>query len=316
MADIPWWGQGSLAASRSPWSGGATTTASTAAAPPGYLSGGVTNYDPAYGGKPLVPNPASTSAAAVGANLNNLGSIYQLTSGATQNVQQNLLNEYGAAGVNVPAINAQSASNITSLQHGILPPDVVNQMLQQAAERGVSTGAPGSPNANAAYLAAIGKTSLDLETMGEQEASQLFSRTPVAPGVRPESMFISPDAVQQAAMAASLYGSAPVPAAAAAAARQAAGAAGGSGPYASPFPTIRGGTPPGTDALGFSTAPLPGEGGSMGGPDVTLGANVVDTGDPYANWNRLASTWAMSPATAPAADTGAYDTGFEDIDEG
>jgi hypothetical protein len=45
--------------------------------------------------------------------------------------------------------------------------DVVAQLLQQAAERGIMTGQGGGPNTNAAYLAALGLTST-----GQQQAGQ------------------------------------------------------------------------------------------------------------------------------------------------
>mgnify|MGYP001564777869 FL=1 len=52
---------------------------------------------------------------------------------------------------------------------GQLSPDVINQIAQRAAERGAGRGiVAGSPNANAAYLAAIGKTSYDVQQAGQR----------------------------------------------------------------------------------------------------------------------------------------------------
>lgn len=63
---------------------------------------------------------------------------------------------------------------VESQLRGQLPPDVINQIAQRAAERGVATGSPGGPGANAAYLAAIGRSSLDLVGQGQKayEAQQ------------------------------------------------------------------------------------------------------------------------------------------------
>lgn len=63
---------------------------------------------------------------------------------------------------------------VESQLRGQLPTDVINQIAQRAAERGVATGSPGGPGANAAYLAAIGRSSLDLVGQGQKayEAQQ------------------------------------------------------------------------------------------------------------------------------------------------
>lgn len=64
---------------------------------------------------------------------------------------------------------------------GQLPADVVSLLGQQAAERGVATGTPGSPNTNAAYLRALGLTSLQEQQRGEENLSAALGRNPPAP---------------------------------------------------------------------------------------------------------------------------------------
>lgn len=61
----------------------------------------------------------------------------------------------------IDALNTQSYKNISQGLNGQLPGDVQNQIAQSAAERGISTGI-GSANTNAAFLRAMGLTSLDL----------------------------------------------------------------------------------------------------------------------------------------------------------
>lgn len=70
----------------------------------------------------------------------------------------------------IAALNKQSFGNISSEFNGELPQDVVNQIAQRGAERGISTGV-GSANNGAAYLRALGLTSLDL-TKQAQSAFQ------------------------------------------------------------------------------------------------------------------------------------------------
>ena len=80
--------------------------------------------------------------------------------------------------------------NISQQLRGQLPQDVINQIGQQAAERGISGGSPGSPNANAAYLRALGLNSLQMQQQGNQNLSTAIGDTPVAPLFSPGSMIV------------------------------------------------------------------------------------------------------------------------------
>ncbi len=73
----------------------------------------------------------------------------------------------------------QRATNTNAMLKGQLPQDVINQISQQAAERGIATGSPGSANANAAYLRALGLNSLGMMNQGSQELSRSIADTPV-----------------------------------------------------------------------------------------------------------------------------------------
>jgi len=74
---------------------------------------------------------------------------------------------------------ANVGANIKSETAGQLPPDVLRQLQQAAAERGVSTGSPGSPNSNASYLQALGLNSLQLTNTGQANLQNIL---PVLPG--------------------------------------------------------------------------------------------------------------------------------------
>jgi hypothetical protein len=74
---------------------------------------------------------------------------------------------------------AQRSQNTNQMLKGQLPQDVINQISQQAAERGIATGSPGSNNANAAYLRALGLNSLGMMGQGSQELSRSIADTPV-----------------------------------------------------------------------------------------------------------------------------------------
>jgi len=82
---------------------------------------------------------------------------------------------------NAPELEAQSTRNIMAELKGQVPIDVLNVLGQQAAERGVAIGSPGSANANAAYLRALGLTSLGQQQAGQQHLSAAYARNPAAP---------------------------------------------------------------------------------------------------------------------------------------
>lgn len=82
------------------------------------------------------------------------------------------------------------SENTASMLAGQLPQDVIGQIGQQAAERGVGSGNPGSPNANAAYLRALGLTSLDLQSQGSQQLSQSIADTPTPELFSPASLYV------------------------------------------------------------------------------------------------------------------------------
>lgn len=192
----------------------ATSTPPTAS--PGNLqpSGGQPGAGP-YGQLPQVPDPLKSQKGAIGGNLGNLGKLGDLFTGLNTQIAQNAALPYQ---LNLPqygAMTGQSSNNILSLLKGQVPADVANQIAQMAAERGVSTGAIGSPNSNAALLRALGLTSLGLQQQGETELSGAVARTPTGKQFDPTTFLVSPSDVQGSQYLANLLASAPDPTAAA-----------------------------------------------------------------------------------------------------
>jgi hypothetical protein len=85
---------------------------------------------------------------------------------------------------------------------------------QAAAERGVATGSPDSPNAGAAALRALGLTDLDLEKLGHTQLTEAIQRTPRGPEFNPASMLVDPNMQTALQWLANQLKAAPVPAAA------------------------------------------------------------------------------------------------------
>ena len=93
----------------------------------------------------------------------------------------------------------QRSQNTQAMLQGQIPDDVITQISQQAAERGIAGGVPQSPNANAAYLRALGLTSLDLMGQGSQQLSQSIADTPTPELFNPASLW-APEYQQQTAL--------------------------------------------------------------------------------------------------------------------
>lgn len=258
-----------------------------------------TSYTPAYGGIPSVPSPISTAGEAVRGNIGNLGGLYQLAGGvnafnqqqAALGLQTNLPGYQGMVG--------QSSQNIAANLAGQVDPQVYNQLVQSAAERGTSTGlGTNAPNISAALLAALGKTSYGQKQLGEQQLTAAIGRTPQGPVFDPSKFFVTPEQEQQAQAAANLYASAPVPSAAAAEARKQAtagigatvGAPGVQLPAGSPFKATTWSAPTSVSAGGGA------EGMTYGGQTYYGGATPQTAAT---NWNQW---YAGIPKTAPAAN--------------
>lgn len=93
---------------------------------------------------------------------------------------------------NDPALEAKSSQNIGQELGGQLPGDVITQLQQQAAERGIATGSPGSDNSNAAYLRALGLNSLSMQQQGQTDLSHALARNPGAPIFDPTTQLLTP----------------------------------------------------------------------------------------------------------------------------
>jgi hypothetical protein len=143
-----------------------------------------TPYLPGYTPPTFNYGPGSTSTGTTG--LGDLASYI------------NSINRQGQTAANqarIPGavgLEAQSSANIGSELQGQLPADVLRLIQQQGAERGVATGSPGSPNSNAAYLQALGLTSLDLTQRGQQNLTGAYARNPAAPLFDPTTQLLTP----------------------------------------------------------------------------------------------------------------------------
>lgn len=84
----------------------------------------------------------------------------------------------------------QRSQNTQQMLQGQLPQDVIGQISQQAAERGIGGGQAGGPNTNAAFLRALGLNSLDMQNQGSQQLTQSIADTPVPELWNPASLWV------------------------------------------------------------------------------------------------------------------------------
>jgi hypothetical protein len=102
----------------------------------------------------------------------------------------NIASQTAANAARIPGetgLETQSSSNIGQELKGQLPADVMNQLAQQAAEAGI--GGSSSP---AAYLKALGLTSLSQENQGQTDLTAATARNPGAQPFDASSMLLTP----------------------------------------------------------------------------------------------------------------------------
>ena len=91
----------------------------------------------------------------------------------------------------------QQGQNVGSMLRGDVPADVVRNIQQAGAERGIAMGMGGGANTNAAWLRALGLTSLGLQNQGAKQFSQMQSDLPVPELWNPMSLFVPERTAQQ-----------------------------------------------------------------------------------------------------------------------
>lgn len=197
----------------------------TPAAPPGYMTPAPTyGGSPAAGSKPFVPNLKGSANQAIRGNISLLPNLRNLSGQVNQFNLNQLYNQLNKAIPGLSGLQANAAANIGSALAGELPPDVLNQILTNAAEFGVASGtggggrdvadiAPGSL-AGHAGLRSLGLSSLDQTRWGAGALTSALAGAPRVDLLNPASFFITPEQQQEANWLNSLISAAPDPEAA------------------------------------------------------------------------------------------------------
>lgn len=207
------------------------------------------SWTPAYGGKPQVADPAAAAAAAAAANLKNLPNYEQLAKKVNEANYIQLMEQVRKGFPGYDEAIARASSNINAELAGQISPDVVSQLTQRAAERGIGIGSPGSPNTNAALLKAFYDTSSGQQQKGMANYGQMMSSIPKAPLMDITGLLTSSKDIMDAQNMANWIAAAADPASKAAAELAAARAGMGAGRYQTAPSGMPGSSSPTTDML-------------------------------------------------------------------
>lgn len=175
-------------------SAGGNTSGFGAFGAPSWL--GMYNYGP--GGTGVRKSPTGAAGAGLKFNLGSATDIKNISDlinsinlAATKTANQSRI-------PNELALETKSSANIADELKGDVPQDVKNLLAQQAAERGIGGGGDTtSPNANAAYLRALGLTSLNEMDVGQKNLTAATNRNPAAPITDPSKFTLTPAQMAQ-----------------------------------------------------------------------------------------------------------------------
>lgn len=167
-----------------------------------------------YGAVPTVPDPKKSVADYISGWKENMPAYTELIKAindeANRQAKANLEANLPGYGAN----QAQLSANIGDLLSGKISQSTINNMATAAAERGIVTG--GGPNANAAYLRALGLTTEGLKAQGAQQFAQQIAQTPLGKQIDWATFTSLANEQQQWEYLASVLRASPDPAAAAA----------------------------------------------------------------------------------------------------
>jgi len=147
-----------------------------------------------FGSKQKTTSPGAGQQAALTEDISSMGRIGQL--GNLYNTQQNqaAMSQYTS---NLPGFQSswnQAATNTGQQLQGQIPSDVTNLETQLMAERGIMGGQTmtNSPNANAAWLRAMGQTSQGEMQQGMSNLSGMMQEMPKGSLFNPNEFLVTP----------------------------------------------------------------------------------------------------------------------------
>lgn len=157
-------------------------------------------YNAANAPKPAVGSTNAVTAAGANplggpSNLNNLSNPDWIKAMSEMITQINVDAQQKANAARIPnatGLEQKSSEDIGAALRGELPADVVTQLGQRAAERGVYSGSPMGANTTADLMRSLGLTSLDLTNRGQEWLTAALGRNPGATPANTQALVTTP----------------------------------------------------------------------------------------------------------------------------
>lgn len=149
-------------------------------------------------------NPFGLSPSGSPSNLNSLSNPdwIKAMSEMISNINIDAQQKANAARIpNATGLESKSSEDIGAALRGELPADVVRQLGQRAAERGVYTGNPMGASTTADLMRSLGLTSLDLTNKGQEWLTAALGRNPGATPANTQALVTTPAQAEQLAIA-------------------------------------------------------------------------------------------------------------------
>ena len=178
--------------------------------------GGITPGAPYGGGTPFgqkypVPDPIEIARRTAAGNLANLGT-YEEYAGKIDAAQYiKMMNQIRQGNPDYDKQVLLNAGMISDELAGKIPQDVVDQLTQLGAERGIQIGSPGSPNTNAALMKAFYDTSTNQQAAGAKNYLNFQASIPRTTLTDPSKFGADPNSVYTAQLLANAINAAPDP---------------------------------------------------------------------------------------------------------
>lgn len=165
----------------------------------------------AFGEKYPVPDPLEIARRTAQGNLANLPDYEAYANKIDAANYIKMMDQIRKGNPNYDQQVLQNAGMISDELGGKIPQDVVDQLTQRGAERGITIGSPGSPNTNAALMKAFYTTSTGQQEAGAKNYLNFQASIPRAPITDPSKYGADPNSVYTAQLLANTVRAAPDP---------------------------------------------------------------------------------------------------------
>lgn len=175
------------------------------------LTGKTQSGTGAYGTVPATSNPLDTQKDAIEGNATNLSELYGLATDVNAFSNKQAALGYQMNMPNYTSILGNLSNNALEESRGGITSDEMTNLVNTAAERGISTGLPTAGITNTSLLRAVGTNTRKQQQQGLSDFSTLMGLTPVGKQFDVNSWLVTPEQQQEAQTNANVLASSPNP---------------------------------------------------------------------------------------------------------